>query len=187
MAAARVEDNGVRWACAGRHALSGFDFAVLGHGCRLQFPHFPNGATRPRSGAGDPRSPSSLLRGSGHQRPASASLIPTTPRCLLHHRGMVPFKPVFLWAVSRRPAPRATKPRNCIRTKDIENVGRTARHHTIFECSATFRIGRTTFKGEGDCWGLGASTPKLFPASKIRPPVWWLPASAFDSEVVVDR
>ncbi|MFT0788591.1 alanine--tRNA ligase-related protein, partial [Synechococcus sp. H55.10] len=68
----------------------------------------------------------------GHQVLPSASLVPEDPTVLLTIAGMLPFKPIFLG--HRDPEyPRVTTAQKCVRTNDIENVGRTARHHTFFE------------------------------------------------------
>ena len=73
----------------------------------------------------------------GHRRVASAPLVPESdPTLMFVNAGMVPFKRVFLGEETRDYS-RATSSQKCMRVSgkhnDLENVGRTPRHHTFFE------------------------------------------------------
>lgn len=87
----------------------------------------------------------------GHQIEPSAPLVPhNDPSLLWINAGMAPLKPYFDGRVKPE-NPRIANSQKCIRTNDIENVGKTRRHHTLFEMLGNFSIG-DYFKEEVITW-----------------------------------
>lgn len=95
----------------------------------------------------------------GHHIEPSASLVPhNDPSLLWINAGMAPLKPYFDGRVKPE-NPRITNSQKCIRTNDIENVGKTRRHHTFFEMLGNFSIG-DYFKEEVITWAWEFLTDK---------------------------
>ena len=87
----------------------------------------------------------SFFEEKGHRRVASASLVPESdPSLLFVNAGMVPFKRIFL-GEEAPPAARATGSQKCMRVSgkhnDLEEVGKSPRHHTFFEMLGNFSFG----------------------------------------------
>ena len=86
-----------------------------------------------------------FFKNKGHDVVSSMPLVPDDPTLLFTNAGMVQFKDIFTGAVPKPKNPTATSCQLCIRAggkhNDLENVGYTARHHTLFEMLGNFSFG----------------------------------------------
>jgi alanyl-tRNA synthetase len=86
-----------------------------------------------------------FFKNKGHEVISSMPLVPDDPTLLFTNAGMVQFKDIFTGAIPAPKNPTATSCQLCIRAggkhNDLENVGYTARHHTLFEMLGNFSFG----------------------------------------------
>ncbi|NLU07482.1 MAG: alanine--tRNA ligase [Clostridiales bacterium] len=102
----------------------------------------------------------SFFESKGHLRMHSFSLVPKNDKSLLLiNAGMAPLKPYFT-GLKTPPRRRVTTCQKCIRTGDIENVGKTSRHGTFFEMLGNFSFGNY-FKKEAISWAWEFTTEVL--------------------------
>ncbi len=121
-----------------------------------------------------------FFEGKDHLVMKSFSLIPQNDKSLLLiNAGMTPLKPYFT-GQEIPPKKRVTTCQKCIRTADIDNVGKTARHGTFFEMLGNFSFG-DYFKKEAIAWSWEFLTETLkIPADRLYPSVYLEDDEAFD-------
>jgi alanyl-tRNA synthetase len=117
----------------------------------------------------------------GHTVVPSASLVADDPTLLLVNAGMVPFKPYLLGEV-KPPYTRATSIQKCVRTPDIEEVGKTTRHGTFFQMCGNFSFGDYFKEGAiAYAWEL-LTTPQDKGGYGLEPEKLWITVYEQDDE-----
>ncbi len=119
----------------------------------------------------------------GHTVVPSASLVSDDPSLLFTVAGMVPFIP-YLTGLVPAPYPRATSVQKCIRTNDIEEVGKTPRHGTFFQMNGNFSFG-DYFKEQAIqyAWEL-LTTPESDGGLGFSPDDLWVTVYEDDDEAI---
>ncbi|MFC8502638.1 alanine--tRNA ligase [Pedococcus sp. NPDC057267] len=121
----------------------------------------------------------SFFEGKGHTVVPSAPLIYDDPNLLFVNAGMVPFKPYFLGQQTPQ-WDRATSVQKCVRTQDIEEVGKTSRHGTFFQMNGNFSFGDYFKAGAIEfAWEL-LTTPQAQGGYGIEPDKLW--ATVFEDD-----
>lgn len=122
----------------------------------------------------------SFFESKGHLRLPSFSLVPVNdPSILLINAGMTPLKPYFT-GQEIPPSKRVTTCQKCIRTPDIDNVGKTSRHGTFFEMLGNFSFG-DYFKKDAIPWAWEFFTKVLgIPEEKLNVSVYLEDDEAYD-------
>jgi alanyl-tRNA synthetase len=119
----------------------------------------------------------------GHTVVPSSSLLVDDPNLLFVNAGMVPFKPYFL---GEAPAPysTATSVQKCVRTPDIEEVGKTTRHLTFFQMAGNFSFGDYFKQGAiTHAWNL-VSSPQSDGGYGFDPERLWVTVYQDDDEAL---
>ena len=119
----------------------------------------------------------------GHTVVPSASLISDDPTLMFTVAGMVPFVP-YLTGLVPAPYPRATSVQKCIRTNDIEEVGKTPRHGTFFQMNGNFSFGDYFKEGAIQfAWDL-LTTPEDNGGYGFSPDDLWVTVYEDDTEAI---
>ncbi|MGI9825278.1 alanine--tRNA ligase [Agromyces sp. Marseille-Q5079] len=119
----------------------------------------------------------------GHTVVPSAPLVSDDPTLLFTVAGMVPFVP-YLTGIVPAPYPRATSVQKCIRTNDIEEVGKTPRHGTFFQMNGNFSFGDYFKEGAiSFAWEL-LTTPEDDGGYGFRPEDLWVTVYEEDDEAI---
>ncbi len=119
----------------------------------------------------------------GHTVVPSAPLLYDDPNLLFVNAGMVPFKPYFL-GQEATPWVRATSVQKCVRTQDIEEVGKTSRHGTFFQMNGNFSFGDYFKDGAiRYAWEL-LTTPQTDGGYGLEPERLWATVYVDDDEAI---
>lgn len=122
-----------------------------------------------------------FFKSKGHEVISSMPLVPDDPTLMFTNAGMVQFKDIFIGSIPVPQNPRATSCQLCIRAggkhNDLENVGYTARHHTLFEMLGNFSFGNY-FKEEAIAYAWEFITKNIaLPKEKL-----WVTVHESDDE-----